>query len=300
MAFRPVLFKDLVKRSDDLLTKEFPSDKSENKLEWKGEEKNNISQDVTLTQKSDGSILGVFAPKYKYKEYGATFTGELRTNREFKVEVGLEDMFSKVKGLKTTLSAETKGEDLVDTLSVEYKHDYAAASTSFDYGQSNGSTIKASAVVGISTATTSGIQLGTSVDYFLGSNSDSILKEIQGQLTYGTPEYDIGVFGKIQNEKDSSILGAKYFQKVNSDLSVASEVSFDTQNADAKPKLSFGSQYRLDADTYVKGRFDTAGKLGLSWNHKVGGNAKLTVAATLDTNNLGAKSASTFGFTLSL
>jgi len=300
MAFKPVIFKDLLKRGDDLLNKEFPSDKSENKLEFKTEERNNIIQEITLTQKSDGSILGVFTPKYKLKEYFTNFLAELRTNREFKVEVGVDDLFAKVKGLKTTITEETKGEDLVGTLSVEYKHDYAAATTSLDYGQSNGSNIKASAVVGIPTTTANGIQLGSAIDYFLGANSDSVLKEVQGHLSYVTPEYDIGVFGKIQNEKDSSILGAKYFQKVNSDLSVASEVSFDTQNADAKPKLSFGSQYRLDSDTNVKGRFDTAGKLGLSWNHKFGGNTKLTVAATLDTNNLGAKSASTFGFILCL
>lgn len=295
MAFRPVLFKDLNKRSDDLLTKEFPSDKSENKVEWKGETANNTTQDVSLTQKSDGSISGIFTPKYKLKEYGTTFTTELKTNREFKAEVALEDQFTKVKGLKTTVTGESKGEDLVGTVGFEYKHEFAAATASVDYGQSNGSNVKGTLVVG-----SNGVQLGTSVDYFLGSSSDSVLKEVQGQLTYGTEDWDIAVFGKLQQEKESSILGAKYFQRVNPDLFVASEVSFDTQNTDAKPKLSFGSQYRLDADTYVKGRFDTAGKLGLSWNHKVGKNAKLTVAATLDTNNLGAKSASTFGFTLTL
>jgi len=51
MPFRPSLFKDLNKRNSDLLTKDFPSEKKENKVDWKGETSSNISFETSLTQK---------------------------------------------------------------------------------------------------------------------------------------------------------------------------------------------------------------------------------------------------------
>lgn len=289
MAFRPVLFKDLEKRSNDLLTKEFPSDKAENKFEWKGETGSKTAQEIVLTQKNDGSVSGTFTAKYKHSEWGSTFTTELRTNREFKTEVAVEDQLT--KGLKVTVSGESKGEDLVGTLGVEFKHEKAALTASADYGQT-GSNLKSSLVVGYN-----GFQLGGSADYHVGNSTDSSLKEVQSQLTYGTEEFDLGAFAKYNHEKDSNILGVQYFQKVNSDLNVAAKASFDTQNADAKPTLLFGVSYRLDENTSVKGKFDTAGKLTTSWNHKLNKTAQLGIGATFDTNNLGPKS-SVFGFHL--
>jgi voltage-dependent anion channel protein 2 len=288
MAFRPVLFKDLEKRSNDLLTKEFPSDKSENKFEWKGETGSKTTQEIVLTQKSDGSVSGTFNAKYKHTEWGSTFTTELRTNREFKTEVAVEDQLT--KGLKVTVSGESKGEDIIGALGVEFKHEKAALTTSADYGQS-GANLKGSLVVGHN-----GFQLGGSAEYHLG-NSESNLKEVQTQLTYGTEEFDLGAFAKQSFEKDSTILGVQYFQKVNTDLSVGAKASFDTQSAESKPTLLFGASYKLDDTTFVKGKFDTNGKLTTSWNHKLNKSAQLGVGATFDTSNLGPKS-SVFGFHL--
>jgi hypothetical protein len=56
----------------------------------------------------------------------------------------------------------------------------------------------------------------------------------------------------------------------------------------------------LEADTVLKGKFDTTGKLGLSYQQKFSKNSKLTISSTIDTNNIGAKNSSTLGFTLSL
>jgi len=293
MPFRPVLFKDLNKRASDLITKEFPSEKSENKVEWKAETSNNVTVETTLVQKADGSVLGTFAPKYKYKDWGSTFSVELKTNKEFKATVDVEDQFA--PGLKTTLSGESKAEDLFGTFGVEYKHELATLTASVDYGQAAGSNLKASAVVG-----SQGFSLGASTDYFLGASNDSILRELHTVLGYSSDEFDISAFGKLQNEKDANILGATYFHRVNPDLQVGTEVSFDTANPEAKPKLVFATQYRVEADTVVKAKVDTLGKLGLSYQQRFSKGAKFTVSSTIDTNNLGAKNASTFGVSIFL
>jgi len=292
MPFRPVLYKDLNKRSNDLLTKDFPSEKRENKVDWKGETSSNVTFETSLLQKADGSILGTFTPKYRVKDWNASISAELKTNKDFKAEVVFDDHFT--PGLKTTLTGESKGEDLVGTLGVEYKHELATFTTSVDYGSSSGSSIKSSTVVG-----TQGFQLGAQFEYFIGASNDSSLKEFNSTASYGNDEFDLGVYGKILNEKDSTILGANYFQRVNADLLVGADVSFDTQNVETKPKLTAGAQYKIDAEALIKTKFDTNGKLGVSYNQKFK-SSRLVLAGTIDTNNLSGKNSSSIGFNLSL
>jgi len=290
--FRPLFYKDLNKRSNDLLTKEFPSEKKESKVDWKGETGSNVAFETSLTRKYDGSILGIFSPKYRIRDWNTNVTAEVKTDRDFKAEVEISDHF--VPGVKTTITGESRGEDLVGTLGVEYRHEFATFTGSADYGQSTGSTIKASTVVGYQ-----GFQLGTAIDYFFGSTVDSSLREFSATATYGTDEFDVGAFGKMYPERDSNLLGGFFFQRVNSDLSVGAEVSLDTQNNSNKPKLTTAAQYRIDNDASIKTKFDTNGRVGLSYQQKFK-SSRLTLAATVDTNNFHKENSSNIGFNLSL
>jgi len=290
----PGLFTDLGKRVNDLLTKEFPAEKQENKLAWRGQATNDVTLETIFIQKKDGSILGSFAPKYKYKDWKTTFSADINTKKEVKAEVTVEDLLN-VDGLKTTLTGFSQGNENFGTLGLEYKHEMATVTSSVDYGKANGSTVKASAVIGAQ-----GIALGASTEYFFGGESE--LKELTTVLSYGSLDFDITAFGRIQsrNDEDKNELGATYFHKINSDWQVGAEAIFDTANTDAKPKLTFATQYQLTKDTILKGKFDTAGKLGLSYQQIYNRNAKLTISTAIDTNNMGGKNSSTLGFTLSL
>jgi len=290
MPFSPFFYKDLNKRANDLITKDFPSEKRENKVDWKGETASGVVFETSLVQKSDGSYLGTFIPKYRLRNWNTTLSAELKTNRDFKAEVVVDNHFT--PGLKTTITEESKGEDLFTTVGVEYKHELVAITGSVDYGQAAGSNIKASAVVGAQ-----GFQLGSSVDYFLGKN-DSTLREFAATASYSNDEFDATLFGKILNEKDSNILGGSYYQRINADLQAGAEITFDTQNPDVKPKLTAAAQYRLDSDASFKAKFDTNGKLGLAWQQRFK-TSRLTLSTTMDTNNLGSKG-SNVGFNLTL
>jgi len=290
----PGLFGDLGKRVNDLLTKDFPSEKQENKLSWKGKTTNDVTVETSFFQRKDGSILGIFAPKYKHKDWNTTFLVDVNTKKEVKAEVSAEDLLG-VDGLKTTLTGFSKGNDNYGNLGVEYKHELATVTASVDYGKASGSTVKASAVIGAQ-----GIALGASTEYFFGGESE--LKELTTVLSYSSDEFDITGFGRIlsQSDEDKNELGATYFHKINKEWQVGAEATFETANTEAKPKLTFASQYKLQNDTVLKGKFDTAGKLGLSYQQQFNKHSKFTLSSTIDTNNLGGKNSSTFGFTLSL
>jgi len=290
----PGLFADLGKRLNDLLTKEFPSEKGENKLSWKGQPNRETTLETNIVQRKDGSIIGTFAPKYNHREWGTTFSAEINTRREVKVEAAAEDLLS-VDGLKTTATGYSKGAENYGEFGVEYKHEMATVTASVDYGKANGSTVKASAVIGAQ-----GIALGARTEYFFGGESE--LKDLTTVLSYASPEFDLTAFGRIQsvNDEDKNELGASYFHRINPDWQVGAEAVFETANTDAKPKLTFGTQYALNPDSILKAKFDTAGRLGLSLQQKWNRNAKITIASTIDTNNLSGKNASSINFTLAM
>jgi len=289
-------FKDLSKRVSDLLTKDFPSDKGENKIEWKGQTKDNVTIETTLTTKPDGSSVGSLNPKFKAKEYGTTLALELNTKKEAKMEVAMEDYH--VPGLKTTISGNYKPEDKFVTLGAEYKHENGSVTGQVDYGKSAGINLEGSAVVGAQ-----GFALGGSASYLIGAN-DNELKKLHSILSYTTAEFDISAFAKHTAPEgkvdEKNIMGVNFFHKFTPEWVVGAEATFETIPPEATPTLSFGTQYKLAEDTLLKARFDTDAKLGLSYQQKYNKNAKFTISGTFDTKNLGAKNSGQFGFTVSL
>jgi len=279
-----------------LLTKDFPSEKQETKVEWKGKTANGVTVESNLTSNSDGSVVGKITPSYKVKDYGTNLTLELSTKKEFKLEVAVED--KPVDGLKTTIAANAKGEEYWGTLGVEFRHDVGNFTASVDYGEQKGHTLKGSLLFGNNTADQ--LAVGGDIEYLVGHEGNQI-QTINTKLAYNSGEFDIGAFCRINNEKDVNEVGVSYFHKVNNDFSVGSEVAIDPSKAlESKPKLVLSSQFNLERDTALKAKFDTSGQLGLSFNQKLNNYAKVTLGTTIDTNNLSSKTSSKFGFTLSL
>jgi len=285
----PGLFKDLGKRGSDLLTKEFQLDK---KVEWKGTTSSNVTVETNFVQKGDGSIIGTLTPSYKYKEYGLNFLAEVTTKKDIKLETSVENQG--VKGLKLTLTGESKGDANFATVGAEFKHEKATFNGSIDYGKKNGSILKASAVVGAS-----GFALGLSTDYFLGVTDPSELKLFNTTLAYSSNDFDATMFGRrIIGNEDKNEIGGTYYHNVNKELAIGTEAVFDTSNSEAKPKLSCGIQYKVHPDTIAKAKFDTQGNLALSFQQKFNENSKLIIGSIIDTNNLSGKNSSSFGFGL--
>jgi len=291
------LYKDLGKRANDLLTKEFPT---ENKLEWKSERTGtNTTLEANLTQKKDGSIVGTVTPKYKYKfsSFVGNFLAEVNTKKEVKGEVSVDNL---VPNLKTTVTVQSKEDEVFGILAEEYRHEHATAAGSLEYGKVKGSTLKGSVVVGNQGAT-----FGVNSEYFIGASEESSLKEFAGNIGYSTPDFDVNVIGKLDSrgEEDKTELGGSFYHRVNSEFAVGLEVAVDAfQAASNKAKLAFGSEYKVGGanDVIYKGRFDTTGKLQLSLAQRLNKNSKVLLSAAIDTNNLSGKAASTFGFVLSL
>lgn len=278
-------FKDLNKRVSDLTTKDFPSEQQENKIEWKSTTLNNVTFETHLVQKKDGSVVGTFIPKYNLKDWGTTFSVEVNTKKELKVETVVENKFA--EGLKTTTSVQSKLDNLTSTLSIDYKHDLATLSLHGNFTKGIGSILKAASVIGFA----KNGSMGASVEYFLG-NTHSGLREFCGNLNYNAEEFDVSIFGRMKNlgEEEKQEVGASYFHKLNNNLSVGTEIVLDVPPVSTKPKLTLASQYVIEKDSIIKGKFDTDGKIGFSLQQRLNKNVKGTLSTTIDSNNLDRKS----------
>jgi hypothetical protein len=300
MPYQP-LFKDIGKRVSDLLTKQFPSDKREQKAEWKSTTADGLKLEFAVKSEEgrDGSkTTGSIKNDYYYKPWNSTFTAEFNTDREIKGEVSFQDRF--VKGLKTIFTAQSQRRDGLDyfgTLGFEYAHEYATATLSSEFGRRTDNAMKASLVVG-----SQGVSLGANVEY-VRRERDTELKEFKTVLAYASDEFDVTGHGKVAttSKGSSSELGASYYHKLSSQVAVGTEVKFDVSNDPGKkPSLAFGTSYKLQPDSTLKARYDTEGRLALSLSQQVNRSVNLLVSTTIDTNAPSSKNGTSVGFTLSL
>jgi len=299
--FRPVsvpLYADLDKRANDVLTKEFPSEKEEKKVVWKGTTIDGVVFDTTLTQKKDGSNFGTFSSKYRHRPWGTTFSMDLNTQSELKAEAKVDDVAG-IDGFSAAITVHenapkkaSDGQEIFAGLGLEYHHENVTATTNIDFGKAEGSTAKASVVVGAQ-----GMLIGASARYHVGVSE---LKELNTTLAYQKLDYDFIFYGKLTNEdgKSDTHAGLKYVHKVNADLTVAADLNADVNNLSKNPKLTVSSIYTPDSSASFKSKFDTTGKLGLSYTQKLSNNVRLTLSSTTDANNWGSKNSASFGFSI--
>jgi len=274
-----LLFVDLGKKATDLLTKDFP-DKT--KVEINTRSPNGIQFQVIATRHHDGSIVGSIQPKYTFAKHATTILTNVDTNKTFKVEGTIE----KYHGLKATIAGLLDTESLKADL--EWKHDHATITTGLDLFSPKGTTASATGVVHHE-----GFSLGASAEYFIGDRQE--LRKVDGVIGYTTGELQLTAFSR----RKGGVLGGTYHQKVSESTSVAAEISFDLQKTDVTPKLVFGASHNLDTQgTSVKGKFDTDGKVSVSYGQRLNSYLKFFVGANVNTNNLGASGNHSFGVSL--
>jgi len=274
-----LLYADLGKKATDLLTKEFP-DKT--KVEINSRASNGVQFQTIATRNHDGSVVGSIQPKYTFVKQGVTVSSTVDTNRVLKVEATIENS---LPGLKATVGGQSDTESF--KADFEWRHDLATLTTGLDFFSPKGNTLSASAVFNYE-----GWSVGGSAEYFIADKQE--FRKADGVLAYTTPDLQVSAFTRRKGE----VLGGSYYQRISAVLGLAAEMSFDLRKADVTPKLTFGGTYNLDAPSaaVVKSKFDTDGKLSLSYGQRLNSLARFTVGSTVNTNNLGASGNHTIGF----
>jgi len=278
----PGLYADLGKKASDLLTKEFP-DKT--KFEVKTKTASGLNFEASMTRNADGSIFGLVNPKYKFASHGVEASLSLDTKRNSKLEVSATDF---LPGLKSTVTASSDSESV--KLDMEYKHEYLTFGTSLDFLGPKGNTLNASGVIGLD-----GLALGLQAEYLYAGADNSKFTSASGVASYSGNDFVASVL--TRNKGD--IIGGTFYQKINSRAAVGAELTVDVKKQAESPVFTIGGAYDLDADTTVKGKFNTEGKISFSWAQRVHKHVRVVLGSQINTNNLSGSGNHSIGLTFS-
>lgn len=266
----PAAYADLGKSARDIFSKGY------NYGVYKAEVKTKTASGVEFTTNGssdheNGRFVGNLETKYKWKDFGLTLNEKWNTDNTLASEVSVEDQV--VKGLK--LSLDTKFAPQTGKKSgkvkTEFKQEYVHTNLDLDLTTLN---VFGSAVVGYK-----GWLAGYQLALDTSKSGKSLLS--QNNFALGYTKDDFTLHWAVN---DGSEFQGSVFQKVNSRLETAVQMSWTVGSNDTK--FGFGAKYCPDRDTTIRAKLNNASQLGLSYQRKIRDGASLTLSSLLEGKNL--------------
>jgi voltage-dependent anion channel protein 2 len=266
----PASYADLGKAARDVFSKGFHF--GQYKLEAKTKTSSGVEFTTTGSSAHEsGAFAGSLETKYKWSDYGATFTEKWNTDNVLQAEISVEDQL--VKGLKLSLDTNfapqsgKKG----GKVKTEYKHDYVHTNLDLDLSSLN---VFGSAVVGYN---------GWLAGYQLALDTSKTAKSLLSQSNFaiGYSKDDLTLHTAIIN-------GSEYqgtiFHKVNSRLESAVALSWTSGSHETR--FAVGAKYNPDKDSTIRAKLNNASQLGLSYQHKIRDGVSLTLSTQIEGKHL--------------
>uniref|UniRef100_A0A1B6DL36 Voltage-dependent anion-selective channel protein 3 n=1 Tax=Clastoptera arizonana TaxID=38151 RepID=A0A1B6DL36_9HEMI len=216
-----------------------------------------------------GKVFGTLETKYKFKEYGVTFTEKWNTDNILATEIAVQDLLKGAKLSVDTSFAPQTG-DKSARAKTEYKNQTAAVTCDMDF-KSGAPVLNGSAVLGYN---------GWLAGYYtkFDTNKSKVTTNCFA-LGYSTGDFIIHT-----NVDNGLEFGGSVFQKVNPQLETAFQLAWSAGNNDTR--FSIGCKYSLDSDTAVRAKVNNASQVGLSYSQKLRDGITLSLSTLIDGKNL--------------
>jgi len=284
------LFKDITKSLNDLLKKGFPSAE---KYAFRVEFDNTSSSGTQVTphlQRTGENLEGELKVKCGCSDF------QITTTENLKQEVSIEIANAKhsARGFKWTLNLSSNLSEFIEKakakITGEFKNEVTTTSLTVEHPikSSGGSSQRSedgklifNSVFG---SKEKGVSAGVDSEFSLTSNSP---KTLNTTVVFTKKDLDLALFSKKKFGTNSLVVGANFFQKLDSskwtDSQLGGEISYDI--GEKSPSLALGASFKpADASTF-KTRFDSKGLLGFLYTEKW--NGPLSVSFGADWNVLG-------------
>jgi hypothetical protein len=274
-------FSDFGKDSSDLITKGFPT--SGHKFLTETRTPNAVLLKATGASTSKGVSLTV-EPEYKWQERNATLKAKFITDRTLEASVAVADVGT--KGAKLEFAAKQDSEEKRNfsaTASFVNAQTHLKAVANFPLYSKNSPTATVDAVFRYP----DNMYWGANAKYTWGSSNLDWNARIQS----ASGDHTMALL--LDNKKDSSDITFSWYQRVSD--SVKYGLSFVAATTPSvTPTCTVASEYRVDPDTTVKGRFAVVRpddgephlRLGLALNQKVSTHATVTVGADINASSI--------------
>lgn len=267
----PPKYDDLGKEAKDLINKNFHFGVV--KVEGKTKTKNGVEFNVEQTHYTDtGSILGHLETKFKWAEYGLTFSEKCKTNNEITSTISIDNKLA--KGLKIdfdTSFAPVTGKKTAKVKSA-YQHEnvHTTCDVDFDFA---GPTINGSAVFGYK-----GWHAGYQASY---DTANSALKANNASLTY--KDGDMVIHSAIIDA--TKYVGSVHHQ-INDKLSAAAQMQWTSGSGASSTNLTVGAKYNIDDESFFKAKLDNNLRVGLAYVQNLRPGIQLTLSGLVNATNL--------------
>ncbi|XP_058477008.1 voltage-dependent anion-selective channel protein 2-like [Solea solea] len=221
----------------------------------------------------NSKVTGSLETKYKWPEFGLTFTEKWTTENTLGTGVCVEDKIT--KGLKlsfdTTFSPNTGKKS--GKIKTAYKKEYVNVGLDADLDLA-GPTIHVAAVGGYE---------GWLAGYQMTFDSAKS-KMAQNNLALG---YKTGDFQLHTNIKNGSEFSGSIYQKVNEKLEHAVNVAW-TAGSSSSSLFGLAAKYQLDSSASVSAKVDNAGLVGVGYSQILRPGIKLLLSSLVDVKNFNA------------
>ncbi|XP_026077970.1 voltage-dependent anion-selective channel protein 2 [Carassius auratus] len=267
----PPAYADLGKAAKDIFNKGYGFGTV--KLDVKTKSANGVEFKTCGTSNMDSNkVSGNLETKYKWAEYGLTFTEKWSTDNTLGTEITVEDQIT--KGLKltfdTTFSPNSgKKSGKVKTA---YKREYANVGCDVDFDFA-GPAVHGSAVLGYE-----GWLAGYQMTFDTAKS-----KMTRSNFAIG---YKTGDFQLHTNVNDGTEFGGSIYQKVSDDLETAVNLAWTAGNNSTR--LGIAAKYMLDSSSSVSAKVNNASLVGIGYTQTLRPGVKLTLSALVDGKNINA------------
>jgi len=279
-------FKDITKSLNDLLKKGFPSAE---KYAFRVEFDNTSSSGTQVTpflQRVGENLEGELKVKCGCSDY------QITTTENLKQEVSVEVTKAKhsARGFKWTLNLSSNLSEFVEKakgkLTGEIKNEYTTSSITVEHPikQAKPSDDAKLIINSVFGSKDKGVSAGVESEFSLATHSP---KTLNTTVVFSKKDLDLALFGKKKFGGNSLIVGANFFQKLESskwtDAQLGGEISYDI--GEKSPALALATQFKPADSATFKARFDSKGLLGFLYTEKW--NGPLSVSFGADWNVLG-------------
>jgi len=265
----PTTYGDLGKSARDVFGKGYHF--SLMKLELKTKTASGVDFTAGGSSNTDsGKVDGSLETKYKFAEYGTTFTEKWNTNNQLSTTIDVQDKI--LKGLKLTFDSEFSPQTGAKSgkVKAEYKHDLVTVNSDVDINL-GGPLVNASAVVG---------HKGWLAGYQLAFDTGKS-KLTKNNFCLG---YSSGDFVLHTNVNDGQVFGGSVYQKVNPNLDTAINLGWTA----SKNETSFGigCKYTLDKNASLRAKVNNSSQVGLGYQQKLRDGVTITLSTLIDGKNV--------------
>ncbi|KAM6442176.1 non-selective voltage-gated ion channel VDAC2 isoform 2-T3 [Liasis olivaceus] len=267
----PPAYCDLGKSARDIFNKGFGFGLV--KLDVKTKSTSGVEFATSGSSNTDtGKVNGSLETKYKWAEYGVTFTEKWNTDNTLGTEMAIEDQIA--KGLKltfdTTFSPNTGKKS--GKIKSAYKRECINLGCDVDFDFA-GPAIHGSVVLGYE---------GWLAGYQMTFDSAKS-KLTRNNFSVG---YKTGDFQLHTNVNDGSEFGGSIYQKVSENLETA--INLNWVSGTNSTRFGIAAKYQLDPTASISTKVNNSSLIGIGYTQSLRPGVKIMLSALIDGKNINA------------